>query len=296
MYHYIKKAPQQKFKNLKYLSKSIFVEQIRQISNSKQHVYNYGEFIEESKKSNYSAKPGWLLTFDDGLNDHHSVVADILDDFNLPAIFFISTGHLNGEFLRVHLIQYLIGSFDNDKQFVDFITHFIGENHLYRTININISDNRWDSPDINKIKFFLQTTLSKENSLDLLKYMFEERGITLNQNLHSKIYLNPRQIMDLSRNFTIGLHSHYHDRFSELTLFEIKNDLILNIGNLESYKLNLTNSIPLALPYGSVSKASIRQVYKDLNISHVFTTEPKEFEFEDNFSIPRFDCNDFNKL
>lgn len=296
MYHYVKKAPQKKYRNLKYLSKSIFVEQIRRISNSKQHVFNYAEFIEESKKNNPSNKPGWFLTFDDGLNDHHSVVADILDDFNLPAIFFISSGHLNGEFLRVHLIQYLIGSFDNDKQFVDFITHFIGENHLYSTTNININDNRWDSPDINKIKFFLQTTLSKENSLDLLKDMFKELGITLNQNLHNNIYLNPRQIIDLSRNFTIGLHSHHHDRFSELTSSEIKKDLTLNIASLESHELNLTNNIPLALPYGSVSKGRIHQVYNDLNISHVFTTEPKEFRFKDNFSIPRFDCNDFNKL
>jgi peptidoglycan/xylan/chitin deacetylase (PgdA/CDA1 family) len=296
MYHYVKRAPQKKFKNLKYLSKSIFLEQIRRISNSNQHVFNYEEFIEESRRNNVSDKPGWLLTFDDGLNDHHSVVADILDNFNLPAIFFISSGHLNGEFLRVHLIQYLIGSFDNDEQFVDFIKPFLGENRLYSTTEIKINGNRWDSLDINAIKYFLQTTLSKEKSLDLLKDMFKERGITLNQNLHSNIYLNPKQIIDLTRNFTIGLHSHHHDRFSELTPSEIKKDLSLNIATLESYELNLTNNIPLALPYGSTSRGRIRQVYEDLKISHVFTTRPKEFRFKDNFSIPRFDCNDFNKL
>ena len=50
-----------------------------------------------------SKKEGLVLTFDDGLKCHHDVVAPILADLNIPAIFFVSSGPtVHSEILLVH--------------------------------------------------------------------------------------------------------------------------------------------------------------------------------------------------
>ena len=42
----------------------------------------------------YSEKPGVLLTFDDGFANNHDVALPILEEFEAPAIFFVSTRHV----------------------------------------------------------------------------------------------------------------------------------------------------------------------------------------------------------
>jgi len=297
MYHYVKKKPSEHFRNLKFLSEARFIAQLRKIISSKERVYSLEDLLHEKAKDKKNPDSGWLLTFDDGLFDHYSTVADILEQFNLPAIFFISTGGLNGKFLRVHLLQHLIASFSSDNEFVDFMHLYFARN------NINVSRlpkdyaaNRWDNNSLSAIKFLIQSVVSEEEAHYLLKDIFKQRNIEINKELHEKIYLKEAHIRELSSRFNLGLHSHEHNRFSTMNSRQIKQDLILNINYLSSLGLNCKSQLSLALPYGSQAKKSVVDLYDSLNISHIFTTKPESYTGKDRRSIPRYDCNDFNSV
>jgi peptidoglycan/xylan/chitin deacetylase (PgdA/CDA1 family) len=53
-----------------------------------------------------------LLTFDDGLADHHEWVLPELRDRGLSGVFFVPTGPLDGVALPVHRVHALLGSHD----------------------------------------------------------------------------------------------------------------------------------------------------------------------------------------
>jgi hypothetical protein len=224
-------------------------------------------------------------------------VADILDHYKLPAIFFISTGNLSGKFLRVHLLQYLIASFDNDNAFVDFMSGYLEQYGLnYTDLPRSYTPNRWDTNSLSAIKFFIQSILSEEESSNLLKDIYQLRKIEIDKEFHEEIYLNKNHIRQIAARFNLGLHSHQHNRFSTLSDAQIREDLVLNINHLSSLGLGHTVNLPLALPYGVQAKKNIVRLYNSLNISHVFNTVPDVYWGTNIKSIPRFDCNDFDDL
>jgi peptidoglycan/xylan/chitin deacetylase (PgdA/CDA1 family) len=297
MYHYVKKKSPKYFRNLKFLNEAKFIFQLRKIISSKERVYSWEDIVNGEDEKQKHPNSGWLLTFDDGLLDHYTSVADILDHYKLPAIFFISTGNLSGKFLRVHLLQYLIASFDNDNAFVNFMKRYMEEYGLnHSELPRSYTPNRWDTNSLSAIKFIIQSVLSEEEALSLLNDIYRLRKIKIDKEFHEEIYLNKDHIRQIAARFNLGLHSHQHNRFSTLREAQIKEDLVLNINNLSSLGLGHSVNLPLALPYGVQAKKNITGLYSSLNISHVFNTVPDVYSGRNIKRIPRFDCNDFDNL
>lgn len=56
-------------------------------------------FFSSSTLRNSSYRPAAVLTFDDGLREHRTCVAPLLQKYELPAVFFITTGFLDNKCL-----------------------------------------------------------------------------------------------------------------------------------------------------------------------------------------------------
>jgi peptidoglycan/xylan/chitin deacetylase (PgdA/CDA1 family) len=288
MYHHVKPHVEPSFKNLKYLSLDTFRSHLLHIVKSNKKVYSLKDLDRYIAEFNKVPPDGYMLTFDDGLADHYNWVAPLLKEFNLPGIFFIQSGMLKGNFLKVHLLQILLANFDSDLHFVNFIQKKLDLNNLPKFVN------RWDSTKIAQLKYFLQTYNPHERSLEILYECIKEREISL-EHLHSKFYLNSEQIREISNYFEVGLHSHMHERYEFLNEKQFNQDFLQNL-NLISKIAENKKIYSIAYPYGSVPKELSIEFLIENEIRYGFTTIARNFQSLKLFHIPRFDCNDFDRI
>ena len=82
--------------NSKHLSKTIFENQIEQISKSC-NVISTDELIKNWNAKMEYKKPTVVITFDDGFQNNFSIAKPILEKYKVPATFYISTGNITNQ-------------------------------------------------------------------------------------------------------------------------------------------------------------------------------------------------------
>lgn len=161
---------------------------------------DYFEFLEIVKRGKSTAKPSFLLTFDDGLKEFYDVIAPLLFQKGIPAICFLNSGFIDNKALFYRykaclLIDYLENNPNllNDYKVIEWIfDHSIG------TKNVR--------------EFLLSISYQNKNSLNdfarLINYNFEEYLSNY------KPYLTSDQIHSLlKQGFCFGAHSIDHPEY-----------------------------------------------------------------------------------
>ena len=237
-----------------------------------------------------------LLTFDDGLRCHYDIVAPILSDMNIPAIFFVSSGPLlNEDMLLVHQLQILISeSKVNPPVFTElfnFAANHCGSMEALLNKNKNLHIHKYESKDYNFIKksfqVFIDLEIGKNFLTDLLVSYCD-----YDETFFSKVYMNLSECKHMiNEGFDIGGHSKSH-----LWMEYISREKIMTEVSSDCFlfdHLNLKRKY-YCYPYGSYSADCI-DIVKDSGFQYGFTIEPGNFELKnfDPYQIKRFDVTEF---
>lgn len=281
----------------KFLSKlpsvdiKMFRNQLKALS-KKYNIVGTEEFLTTNSENKI------LLTFDDGLKCHYETVAPILDEMNLPAIFFVSSGPtIYREMLLVHQLQILVSESKNNKaifkNLLDFSIHHCGsiEDLIQKDKNLHI--HRYESSEYNFIKKSFQIFIDKNIAMNHLKETFEQY-FPSEKSLFEDMYVNIDECKEMiSHGFDIGGHSRSHRWMQYLDKNEIHSEINSDIIFFD--KLNFSNRY-YCYPYGSYSDLCIDAI-KDAGFEYAFTIESGNFEplNHDPFRINRFDVNEFFK-
>ncbi len=215
---------------------------------------SFEDFI---KNNNSNNKPKIVLSFDDGLSECYNIIAPILVEKGIPAIFFINSDFVDNKKMfykhKLSIIKEKIGKRENE-----FISKkIIPENYF------NLKHSEDDL--INKLAEILD--------IDFYEYMQTQ-----------KPYMNMEQIHILEKQgFEIGAHSLNHPLYSEISILQ---QILQTERSLFFIKLYLNQKLKLfAFPFTDfgVSDLFFETVYSTNTADYTFGTAGiKKDYFEKN--------------
>jgi peptidoglycan/xylan/chitin deacetylase (PgdA/CDA1 family) len=269
------------------------------------HINDLGENI----YSNKTIKPAIIITFDDGYIDNYTNAMPLLEKYELPATFFISTLNIDKQkgFWWDELMDIILSSqelpsrikFEWGQGRIDF--ELAGEESL--TDEINHKHELWDGSMppptlraelymelwelISTLKFVEQQIVMDE----LRRFLGKEPGFN-----HKNYSMSQDQLIELgsSNLFTLGGHTTTHPiltaHFREYQREEIKK----NKEFLESLTKKKVETF--SFPHGKFNDETIAEL-KDLGFKTAFTTNGKSVEKigENPFLIGRYQVNNLPK-
>jgi len=156
-------------------------------------------------------KYGMLITFDDGLSDHY-LAAEILAEYGIKGVFFISTCALKDSLpINPTIIHYCLAVY-GIKNFLDVYRKALEENGI-DIMRHEVDFKKGDNPQkaIYEIKEIFKYKLGKNASRNVLLYIYRNSLLRDYPNALELMYLTRKQIKDmLQMGHFIGVHTHSH--------------------------------------------------------------------------------------
>lgn len=260
---------------------------------------NQGDFIEPNYLVNNinevlkSKDNCFLITFDDGLKEHYQLALPILDELNIPAIFFInSINHIEKKVSLAHQIHLVRSVVSSDELFERLVTT---TNRNLRQLEIQQAHQfyRFDDYKSAELKYFLNVLLDFASQEKFINSIFTKH-FNENEVLNS-LYMNANEIQQLIQRGYIGSHTHSH---FPLGIYDEKT-ILYELETTKKYLEDLggTNIDFVAYPYGTKEAATpkVGELAKQVGYRLGFTTKPALNNSSSNvFLLNRFDCNDLN--
>ena len=243
-------------------------------------LYNYQplnpDFFLKDFKYNQIPKNHFLLTFDDGLSQIFDVIAPILYEKKVSAIFFVNPHYIdNKNFFVRHVISVLIDIILNnkyDKEIIQEINYLLSlKKSSSKSLLIN---------DLKKINF---------DSENILLRITELLKVDINTELKKKKpFISKNQIKEMiDMGFYFGGHTMTHPRLNTINYDDQKKEIIDSINWLKlNFKINYSF---FAFPYTDrgISKKLIKSIFKYDNSSIVFGNSGLKKDFDERI-IQRF--------
>jgi peptidoglycan/xylan/chitin deacetylase (PgdA/CDA1 family) len=156
-------------------------------------------------------KPYVAVTFDDGFKNNYDLAADVLDFYNIPATFYVSTAYIGKKkMFWVDILEDIFNNKIKDKLEIKLSKNYIFDTSTkYKRINT-----------LNYVKNYCKNAIfyEKERVLNFLikKFNFKNK-ISINNSYNYKS-MNWKDVLDIgnNKNFIIGGHSHNHEILSKL--------------------------------------------------------------------------------
>jgi len=208
------------------------------------NLISYGQ-LEKFYSGSEKLKPkSLLLSFDDGFEECYSIVRPLLMKYNIPCIFFITTGFIDNQDMSSDLKSSLclerIVSKENStlNKFIDsFNTIFHKDFSSIGAIKTWIQDSKVIDP-------IVADRLCKVLEINTGAYLASQEP-----------YLSSKQIKQLGIDgFTIGAHSLNHTSLSLLSVVEIEEIIFQSCQIIQS--ITEQEHIPFAFPYSSEDMSS----------------------------------------
>ncbi len=247
------------------------------------------------------------ITFDDGYIDNYTYARPILEKYDCPATFFLSTAFVGSE--DVFWWDDLETIFLRWKKLPDKLRLRVrGIEHDYTLIPKDLTDEqagqhkhwRWyDEPPSNRCAAFLAIwkilrPLPHEEISEHLNFLKQWSGLPDGASLNRSA-MTEKHVLALSKNklFTIGMHTHTHP--------DLKGKpLSIQRSEIETCKIELTKrfnivSNLLSYPYGEYDEKTL-QACVESGIEAAFTTQPESIYSHSNpFLLGRFQVFDDNR-
>jgi peptidoglycan/xylan/chitin deacetylase (PgdA/CDA1 family) len=218
------------------------------------------------------------FTFDDGFANNYKYVLPLLEQYQVPATFFITGIRNAGHDILWNDVLSIAGIYGQDK------IVFKGDEYLK-----------------NKTRRYISTS-GKKSLNDVLRssgfedkqQMMEEFGVLKNKiNEDYWLQMTEGEIrkMSASKWATIGSHSYYHNDLAHVSGTSLNEDLVQSKNYLEELTGKEVKSI--AFPYGSYSREAITAA-KAAGYSQLLATEFLfPHDHEDSTMKERFTINPF---
>ncbi|WP_162200421.1 polysaccharide deacetylase family protein [Kordia jejudonensis] len=232
VYHGIDEVGETKY-NSRFISKAFFEEFIKYIT-THYNVISLDDFYQKKfKKGTLNI----ALTFDDGYLNNYKYAVPILEKYNVPACFYITTIHEKAPYLWADFLDLV--SYHTDKEEV------ILERNLYQKNDRN--EFIWNGISMKNV--------AKALPYDVLKMIYEifkEDWEALPPLKHEDYWMlmNAKQIKEIADNplFTIGAHSETHASLVDIPLEEAKKEILHSKETLE--KICQQPITEFAFPFG----------------------------------------------
>lgn len=237
-----------------------------------------------------------MITFDDGLREQYELALPILDDLEIPAIFFVNTRPLEEIFVlnvhRIHLLRSQIAPAELKQQ----LSASLAERGIpldWEAIRTGgIQTYRYDTPEQSEIKYLLNFVLDREVKEELTESIFHSLFGDEVSAIHSDLYMSEKQVKDLARRGYLGCHSHSHYPVGLLSAGERKIEIVGSKHFLES--LTQEEVFSFSYPYGSWEAVNpAHELLGSLDFLFAFTMERGvNDDLLNPFLLSRFDTND----
>ena len=206
LYHGVSKAKSRGIENYarKHVSADVFADHLRFLKRNCTVLSLDDVVALHDAGAPYPAK-SVAITFDDGFANHHEIAAPILDDYDLSATFYVSTGVVNTDLM--FWVDVLEDSLNRTE--VDQIT--VPLNGVDKMFDLTDRDGKLVALDA--IKGVCKRLPSQAKD-ELLALVQERTGITAEvgeTENYRKMTWNQVRELDRDHRFIVGGHSLYHD-------------------------------------------------------------------------------------
>ncbi len=300
MYHYVRESvPHLPF--FRYLSFDNFKKQLDYFEKNFGLV-SFEEFCRLKTEPEFInvLKNKILLSFDDGLKEHFTLVYPELLKRGALGIFFMPTAVLKEEkALCVHKIHYLLGHGGGGGKLLDLALELI-EHSMCEGENAYLFEDYYDLLDddvsVKRFKLLLNYNLKEEFKEEILSALVAKCGLSEAQ-IYENYYLNREELKIMSENqMLIGSHAHSHINFLNLNAKQEADEVRKSFEILSFLDPTIRT---FCYPYGEFSRNS-RAILQNLGVDFAFVSldeYKKDIDEEDlkknPFTLSRYDCNAF---
>ena len=270
MYHYVREQDEKRpHKGIFGLGIDSFKKQIEAIS-TKFTFCTVNEFSRMTKTDN---KRYCMLTFDDGLKDHHEVFV-YLKEKGIRATFFLITSTFDeSKVINSHKMHLLLEK-TNAYELGNSLNAFLENKHpeLFQQFHVHDKYKRWNKQfgNIFTINFkFAIASLPQQISKKFLDDQFSTYYDS-EEKVSKEFYLSEAQIKQMHDDgMEIGCHTHNHNNLKIQSSIQQQNEIERSKNILEGIIKDPVTSI--SYPYGQFSPETI-QLAKQNNITSGVTT------------------------
>tara|TARA_B110000003_G_C16628452_1_gene525732 strand:- start:914 stop:1747 length:834 start_codon:yes stop_codon:yes gene_type:complete len=244
--------------------------------------------FENLVKKNLSKK--YIYTFDDCLKSQFYIAKPVLEKYNLKGLFFMNTFQLEKKYNYHEISKFFCNrffkSFENYS--IEFIKNFmlLNKNFRFNKKEIDKVKKKFPFYTDNEIKLRIVRTENFSTYNKILIKIFKSNKFNYKL-FQKKIYMNKKEILDISKKHEIGLHTHTHPfDFHVLSKKKQYTEIFKNKKILENIiKKRITS---FSYPVGNY-KSNIFPILKKLKILSAFTNNSKNRN--SIFEISRININ-----
>lgn len=301
MYHFVRDLVKTRFPEIKGLSLEKFKGQIQYL---RKHyaIISASTLFDAIAGAVELPKNPVVLTFDDAYIDHFTTVFPTLDEFGLSGFFFPpSRAVLENKVLDVNKIHFILASTQDHKNLNDelframavFRNEFNLPPHTYYQQMVDISGNRWDSPEVTFFKRMLQRELPVAARAKIVDTLFNKFVTSDETAFARELYLDVDQIRCMQRHgMYFGSHGYNHEWLNHLLPSEQEREIDLSIRFLKEIGAPVDRWI-ISYPFGGWNESLI-QIAKRKGCIAGFTTQAAIANLSHNnpMLLPRLNTND----
>ncbi|WP_442508727.1 polysaccharide deacetylase family protein [Novipirellula sp. SH528] len=306
MYHYVRDLQRSRFPSIKGLSVEQFRGQVQYIKRH-YHILTLAQCNAAIYAGESLPKNGILLTFDDGLLDHFTVVFPILMNEGLTGVFYPpGEAVVEGKVLDVHKIHFILASVSNVDRLITDLFVCLDQLRDATTNDLPSNDSLWsqyavatrlDCKEVIFFKHVLQSGLPSAVRKQLLAQLFARYVSEDEVAFAAELYVSQDQMRTMANcGMEFGSHGWRHDWLNTLSEQEQIVDIDRSIDFLKDAGV-WTPDWSMCYPYGRYSDTTI-DVLRARGCKTAFTVEVALSNTDKNnaFKIARLDTNDLPKI
>jgi peptidoglycan/xylan/chitin deacetylase (PgdA/CDA1 family) len=210
------------------------------------HLLTLADVIAQLESGSPWSRPGVLLTFDDGYRDNFDVAVPILREFQVPAAFFISTNFVESPAIPWwDQVAYVLKETQARRLALERAKNGDGA-----PILIDLETSPRKAAIMTIIRAFLADTIPDE-SWFLAQLAAEARVVIDHDRLGGALFMNwdqVRQLADSGTCFSVGSHTHSHQKLAALEVESERDELARSKQILEGRTGHGVSA--LAYPFG----------------------------------------------